>query len=178
MPFLVIADCRTASTYLINRLGEVFDSKQEKMCFTAMSAEEFELFLPSSFTDCDGWKLMRYQIPYDRQLFFLRDYCISNGVKIISLKRGDMHTQYRSLEKSLRTGNWGELEESKSPPALECEIPCVCEFRNKTLAGHWQQKRCLQGVSTYEVYFESLISPEVGEIRLQEILRFLQSQSK
>jgi LPS sulfotransferase NodH len=168
---LLISECRTGSTWLTNKIGERYNMLHEKLCGQEMSAKEFIEWFPTSFDDCDGWNLQKYQLPYDSQWLFLSDWCRENGVKVVVLERRNEYEQFMSLEKAMRTGVWPP--DCKLEPLPENRIPSFREFSHMTFYQRRQFRRCFEN-DFFELFFGDLF-PErkTTEVTLELMFEFL-----
>lgn len=172
MKFLLLTDCRTGSTWLTDRLGETFSTKHEKLVGQELSTAEFSSFLKTSFDDCDGWDLKRFQIPYEGQWWELNNYCSENDVKVISLTRRNIYDQWLSYSKACQTGIWTRDNLAEALPILSKEqIQSYLEFSNLTRYLHLREDRWLT-CSRHQVYFEDLFGEEQDKV-LDGIHQFL-----
>jgi hypothetical protein len=139
----------------MNTIGELFPVQDEKLCFQCYCPAEFRAFLESSFDDCVGWNIQRYQLDRDEHWEIFAEFAQETELRIVSLFRENIKAQWKSYYKAATTGIWG----GAADPLPIVERPQEYnEFKYMTMY-HWaREQRYLSHLERLVISYEVLYS--------------------
>lgn len=108
MNFLILSDCRCGGNALRSALNQhpclwVGDELLNPVQIGFKFPTDLRQWITDTFDELDGFHLQRYQIPADRELW---ECVLRPDLRVIDLRRRDMHAQYCSWKVAMATNEW------------------------------------------------------------------------